>query len=330
MSRRVRPIWVYALLSGLLAVLLLGLWLAADPPLGNDGSKALKPPVISKQVVKDTMALTPSPANATHPSPEVVFEENHGRDAGESSVPDDEPAQIESPKSHHGIALILDDVGYDLPALRRAIALKLPMAIAILPNAPHASAAAELAHQAGYPVMLHMPMEPANPHYSKLMDKSFIRAGMQRDVVRRMLHEALIRVPHVEGVNNHMGSRLTTLEQPMRWVMEVCKEQKLFFVDSRTNKDSIAAKVANETGLRWGQRRVFLDDSVKSELLMKSWQAARKRLISKGSVIVIAHPHRETLDFLEMHVTASDRAVMVPIGSLLSPASSPPHRIGGG
>jgi len=331
MSRRTRPLWVYVLLSGLLAVLLLGLWLAADPSPGNDVPKARQLPVISKQAVNDTAALKPSPAaKAAHPVPEVVFEENHGRDAGESSVPDDESTQADSAEPHHGIALILDDVGYDLPALRRAIALKLPMAIAILPNAPHAAAAAELAHQAGYPVMLHMPMEPANPRYSKLMDKSFIRAGMKRDVVRRMMHEALIRVPHVEGVNNHMGSRLTTLEQPMRWVMEVCKEQKLFFVDSRTNKDSIAAKLAGEAGLRWGQRRVFLDDSVKSELLMKSWKAARKRLGNKGAVIVIAHPHRETLDFLEKYVTASDRAAMVPLGSLLSPAKAPVSQLAGG
>jgi len=322
---------VYAVLSGLLAVLVLGLWLAADQPSEDQVSTAGKRPVIGKQDVKDTAPLKPSvAAKAVHPAPEVVFEENHGRDALVPAVPEDEPAQVESPESHHGIALILDDVGYDLPALRRAIALKLPMAIAILPNAPHAAAAAELAHQAGYPVMLHMPMEPANPRYSKLMDKSFIRAGMKRDVVRRMMHEALIRVPYVEGVNNHMGSRLTTLEQPMRWVMEVCKEQKLFFIDSRTNKDSIAARLANEAGLRWGQRRVFLDDSVKSELLMKSWKAARKRLSSKGAVIVIAHPHRETLDFLEKYVTASDRAAMVPIGSLLSPASSPTQRLAGG
>ena len=326
MRRNARPLWVYVLLSGLLIVLLLGLWLAAEHPSGKDASSVRQQPVINKQVRNDPAAA----AKTAHPSSGVVFEEKHGRDAGEASVPDDEPAQVESPASHHGIALILDDVGYDLPALRRALALKLPMAIAILPNAPHAAAAAELAHKAGYTVMLHMPMEPANPRYSKLMDKSFIRVGMQRNVVRRMMHEALIRVPHVVGVNNHMGSRLTTLEQPMRWVMEVCREQKLFFVDSRTNKDSVAAKVAREAGLRWGQRRVFLDDSVKSELLMKSWKAARKRMSSKGAVIVIAHPHRETLDFLEKHVTASDRAAMVPLGRLLSPASPSSQQLAGG
>jgi len=328
MSRRARPLWVYALLSGLLVVLLLSLWLAADHPSEDVASTHRQHPVVA--VKPAGPAIAPPVAKPAHSSPEVVFEENHGGDALVPAVPEDEPAQVESPESHHGIALILDDVGYDIPALRRAIALKIPMAIAILPNSPHAAQAAELAHKAGYPVMLHMPMEPANPRYSKKMDSSFIRAGMKRDAVRRMMHEALIRVPYVVGVNNHMGSRLTTLPQPMRWVMEVCKEQKLFFVDSRTNKDSIAARLANEAGLRWGQRRVFLDDSVQPELLLKSWQTARKRLAGKAAVIVIAHPHRETLDFLEKHVTASDRAAMVPLDSLLSPATAPISQLAGG
>jgi len=222
----------------------------------------------------------------------------------------------------HGIALILDDVGYDIPALRRAMALGVPMAISILPNAPHAARAASLAHAAGYAVMLHMPMEPTNPHYQKRMDASFIRVGMQRRKVRRMMNEALIRVPFVEGVNNHMGSRLTALAEPMSWVMEVCMEQKLFFVDSRTNKDSVAARVAREAGLSWGERRVFLDDSVEADKLKQSWQAARDKLSRGGAVIVIAHPHSETLDFLEQSLTAADRKAMVPLRRVLWPAAT--------
>jgi len=299
MSRRSRPVWVYVLLSGLLGVFLLGLWLGGAP--SPEQGKVPGEPAHTVQQKE--------PA-----APAVVFEET----GHESVAPaPEEEAMPAPPAEHHGIALILDDVGYDLPALHRALALHLPLTIAILPESPHAAKAAELAHKAGYPVMLHMPMEPANPRYSKKMDDSFIRVGMKREEVRRLMNGALVKVPYVVGVNNHMGSRLTALEQPMRWVMEVCREQKLFFVDSRTNKDSVAARLAREAGLRWGQRRVFLDDSVQPELLEKSWNAARKRLKRDGSVIVIAHPHHETLDFLEHKLTRADRASMVPISALL-------------
>lgn len=307
MSRRSRPAWVYALLSALLGVLLLALWLGGDAPQGT-GKRAAAPPVKPPAVVFEE--AVPEPETAASQDEEVA------------------PAAV--PEKHRGIALILDDVGYDLPALRRAIALKIPMAIAILPQSPHAAEAAELAHKAGYPVMLHMPMEPGNPRYQQHMDKSFIRVGMSRDEVRRKMHDALTRVPYVEGLNNHMGSRLTTLEQPMRWVMEVCREQKLFFIDSRTNQNSVAARMAEEAGLSWGQRRVFLDDSVEPELLQESWQRARSRLQKDGSVIVIGHPHRETLAFLEQSVSASDRAAMVSIRSLLAPAGAATGKASGG
>ena len=297
MSRRSRPAWVYVLLTSLLAVLLLTLWLGED----SANKQAISP-----------QAMPPA----------VVFEE--------FGLHDNEPPQPLAkekmklpimPGKQHGIALILDDVGYDLRALRRALDFHLPMAIAILPNAPHAAKAAQLAHEAGYPVMLHMPMEPANAHYRKLMDDSFIRIGMPREKVRQMMAEALAKVPYVEGVNNHMGSGLTALEEPMRWVMEVCRERNLFFIDSRTNKDTVAAKIASDVGLRWGERRVFLDDNVEPELLKKSWRKTRTRLAKDGFVIVIAHPHRETLDFLQQAVTADDRAAMVPLNSVLFPAA---------
>jgi len=297
MSFRSRPVWVYVSLTALLVVLLLTLWLGGDSA--------------DKQGVSQ-------PETA-----DVVFEESAPVDVGSHKSSTEKYKEVlPAPETHRGIALILDDVGYDLPALRRMLALQIPVAIAILPNAPHAAEAAELAHAAGRPVMLHMPMEPANPHYRQHMDDSFIRIGMQRQEVRRRMKEALARVPYVEGVNNHMGSGLTAQEEPMRWVMEVCRENSLFFVDSRTNKDSVAARMARESGLQWGERRIFLDNSVAPDLLKKSWQAARKRLERDGFVIVIFHPHRETLDFLQREISDQDKASMVPLGRLLHAAQT--------
>ena len=216
------------------------------------------------------------------------------------------------------MALILDDVGYDLAALKRALALPWPVAVSVLPDAPHAARAARMAHAAGHLVMLHLPMEPANPRYRARMDAGFLRADMSRDEVRRIVLADLARIPFVAGINNHMGSRLTTMERPMRWVMEICREKGLFFVDSRTTKDSVAARMAREAGVAWGERRVFLDDSVAPEALAAAWEAARVRLKRRQPVIVIAHPHPETLDFLEAH--AGDLAGgVLPLPRLLAP-----------
>jgi len=114
-----------------------------------------------------------------------------------------------------------------------------------------------------------------------------------------------------------MGSRLTALATPMRWVMNICREQGLFFVDSRTSKDSVAAKLARETGLTWGERRVFLDDSLREKDMEASWRLAKRKVSHHIPVIVIAHPHEATLNFLETHVGTNGVHSILPLKRLL-------------
>jgi len=217
----------------------------------------------------------------------------------------------------HGIALIIDDVGYNLPALKRILDLKLPIAISIIPDAPYAKEAAEMAHQAGAVVMLHMPMEPMNPHYRERMDDSFLRGDMSEDRVQEMLLHGLRKVPYVQGMNNHMGSFLTSMPEPMGWVMQFCRDNQLFFVDSKTSAKSVAADIAASYGLTWGARRVFLDHSVKEDDIKKAWLSAQRCAKRQGGCIVIAHPHPETLDFLERKVTHVKPEIMRAVVDLL-------------
>jgi len=293
MAKKKRPSWLYATLAMLLAVLGLTLWLGAK----------------HHQRIQQSARSLPE-------SPPVVYEDIQ-RLSALKVIDAVHKHERQSGAPHQGIALILDDVGYDLNALKRALKLPYPVAISVIPNAPYAVRAAKMAHAAGRMVMLHLPMEPSNPKYSHQMDNAFLRVGMNRDEVRRIMLSDLARIPYVEGMNNHMGSRLTTLETPMRWVMNVCREQGLFFVDSRTSKDSVAAKLAEEAGLTWGARRVFLDDSLNSKDLEASWQLARRKVSRHIPVIVIAHPHDATLNFLEAHVGANDVRPIFPLKRLL-------------
>ena len=216
-----------------------------------------------------------------------------------------------------GIALVIDDVGYDMKALKRLLALPFPVAISILPDSPGSAEAAMRAYESGNVVMLHLPMEPTTPKYRSRMGSSFLRMDMDRSQIRQKFIQALEQVPYVTGVNNHMGSLLTTLEAPMQWVMDVCKEHALFFIDSKTAHGSIAADVAEKTGIAWGARRIFLDHTVDPEDLKLAWGSALRCAQQKGSCIVIGHPHAETLDFLEHQVRSEDYRLIRPVTSML-------------
>ena len=216
-----------------------------------------------------------------------------------------------------GMALIIDDVGYDLPALKRILALPFPIAISIIPDAPYAKEAAEMAHQAHHIVMLHMPMEPSNPHYRERMDNSFLRADMKQEEIHEMLQSGLEKVPYVEGMNNHMGSLLTSDAKVMAWVMQFCEDNQLFFIDSKTSAKSVASAIAQSQGLAWASRRIFLDHSVKSEDMKKAWASAKVCANQQGGCIVIGHPHPETLAFLEALAAPSETQIMKGVVDLL-------------
>lgn len=227
------------------------------------------------------------------------------------------PRQADLPPIQPGIALILDDVGYDLNALKRLLALNVPMAVSILPDAPYAAEAGQLAHAAGQTVMLHLPMEPSTPKYREKMDHDFLRSDMTEAELRQTFERNLQQVPFAVGVNNHMGSLLTEDEEKMRLVMEYCRQHDLFFIDSLTSSRSVAAKVASEAGLSWGVRRYFLDHALDQASLNHAWRQALDCAKSGRQCIVIAHPHPETVDFLEQQLSGREWPMLLPLKPVL-------------
>ncbi|MDX8397192.1 MAG: divergent polysaccharide deacetylase family protein [Mariprofundaceae bacterium] len=301
------------LLIGMLALLLLLLIVMVLAPglFKQDTWQEQHEVAVAQPAYEDVQAMQPRVENPA----EKKLEKNP-----ESSVVLKEPkvpVRVEKTEIVHGIALVIDDVGYDMPALRRILALPFPTAISIIPEAPYAKKSAKLAHESGHTVMLHMPMEPANPHYRARMDASFLSGEMSKDVVQTMLLKGLNKVPYAQGINNHMGSLLTSMKEPMAWVMQFCKQQGLFFIDSKTSAKSVAASVARQYGLTWGKRRVFLDHTTKLKDMKLAWAAAQKCAKQRGGCIVIAHPHAETLNFLEQHVSSTQYKKMKKVDELL-------------
>ena len=301
MSKRVKkkPHWLYATLVAMLMAMV---------------TMVLLPDDEQPQPTQSSVVMV-GPEAGQHEEAPVAFEEL-GEDRN-LQAPKHVDVVVHNGYPEAGIALVMDDVGYDLRALKRLLALPFPVAISILPDAPDAAAAAEMAHRSGRVVMLHLPMEPTTPKYRANMSSAFLRVEMNEGQVRQKFQQALEEIPYVAGVNNHMGSLLTTLEEPMRWVMDVCKEHALFFIDSKTAHNSVAADIAEESGIAWGARRIFLDHTVEAEDLKMAWASAVRCAKQKGSCIVIAHPHAETLNFLEQQVREEDRGLMRPVTSML-------------
>lgn len=202
------------------------------------------------------------------------------------------PGLHESHQEKPRLALIIDDLGQNPARDERVLALPGPVALAILPDTRHAAALAQRAHTAGKTVMLHLPMAPAGGPYAW-------RPELPAEELQRRLDNALAAVPHVSGLNNHMGSQMTDQQQPMAALMTTLQQRHLFFLDSRTNPKTVAAAAAQQIGLASLSRDIFLDDDPSPEAVAQQFAAAIALARKQGSVVIIGHPHSSTLELLE-------------------------------
>ncbi len=216
----------------------------------------------------------------------------------------------------HYIALIIDDIGYSGPLGERAIALPGAVTYAVLPHTPFGTELAELAHSHSKEVMLHAPM--SNLAHQPLGPGALTDALNQEDFIAT-LKGNIDAVPHLQGINNHMGSELTGMQTQMQWVMEVLKERGLYFVDSFTTAQSVAGDAAREQEIPTTTRNVFLDNETTAEDIDREFQRLLQTAREKGSAVGIGHPYEETLDYLEkaLPTLAQENIELISVSAMI-------------
>ena len=196
------------------------------------------------------------------------------------------------------IAIIIDDLGYQLAVGRRAIELPGPVVFAVLPGTPQARKLAGYAHNRGREVLLHLPLQAVD--YTGPVEPGALMLDMSRDSFRATFADAIATVPFAVGVSSHRGSLLTQHPGHMAWLMEEIREREdLFFVDSYTTHESIALKVAAEEGVIATKRDVFLDNERTLEAVAREFERLKVIARKNGQAIAIGHPFPETLELLE-------------------------------
>jgi polysaccharide deacetylase 2 family uncharacterized protein YibQ len=225
------------------------------------------------------------------------------------------------------IGIIIDDLGNSLTNGERAARLPGAVACAVLPHTPFAKNVADAAHAAGKEVILHLPMasrdmqEPGPGQLDADMPLLEMRATLDYD---------LSTVPHVIGVNNHMGSLLTTQPVAMDWLMRELLQRRLFFIDSRTDAETVAASAARRVSVPVLERTVFLDDELTPAAVAAQLEQLEHLARRHGYALAIGHPHPVTLAALEHWLPQlAERGIrLIPLTTRLaqlSPEAKPWH-----
>ena len=194
------------------------------------------------------------------------------------------------------LAIIIDDIGYNLSLGKRAADLPGDFTLAVLPFTPHGVELAERGHARGKEIMLHAPM--SNEQQLPL-GRGGLVTGMSRAQLREVLTQNLANIPHVRGVNNHMGSQLTQEADTMAWLMAELQQRQLYFVDSRTTAKTRAQAMAEQARLPNRRRDVFLDHRQDSAHIAQQLALAIATAQRQGSAVAIGHPYPQTLALLE-------------------------------
>jgi len=293
------PTWWIAVLFIVLAGLV---WLR----LFLNGGTAGDEPEAGGRAEQATAHHPPPPFPETPPEEAAELEsyEAPPRTPSEKPAPSPPPPLPPPVKIDKGprVAVVIDDVGYRMDLVQSAVR-RLPRSVtfAVIPFLPASRESSELLHGAGYPVILHAPMEPLNT--PRLMaTKGMLLVGMPSYEIERILERSLRDVPHAEGMNNHMGSRATSDRRLMRSVMGFALRKKLYYLDSRTTAETVAYETARLSGVPSAERAVFLDDQDDYNMILGRIDLLANRALTEGDVVGIGHLRPNTIAALALRL----------------------------
>jgi len=229
------------------------------------------------------------------------------------------PSAIPPPGALPKVAIIIDDLGYDRRMARKFLQLDTDFTFSILPHTPHTRSIARDAAQKGREVMLHLPMEPME--YPRVdPGPGALLQAMSPDELIAQLRENLSAVPGIRGVDNHMGSRLTTAPDRMNQIFSILKQQNLYFVDSRSTAQTRGRSAAKLLQVPFAERDVFIDHRQEPEFIRSQLRKLVQLAKKNGQAVGILHPSRTTYEVLQGALPELQREVrLVPASQIVHP-----------
>ena len=209
------------------------------------------------------------------------------------------------------MAIIFDDVSF-AHDVRNIKALNLPVTMSFLPPSKrHPDSAALAAKQSYY--MVHLPMEAVSFAAEEPLT---LHVGDDEAVIEERIRQIKNLFPKVAFVNNHTGSKFTADRDAMEKLLYALDREGITFVDSRTTGKTAVPALMKTLHRPYISRDVFLDHDPDVEAVKKQVRRAVKIAKKYGSVVVIGHPHKQTLQGLAESKDVLESVKLVRIDTL--------------
>lgn len=189
------------------------------------------------------------------------------------------------------VAVILDDAGGNITDHNGLYSIKEPLTVSVLPCLPTSGKTAKALVDAGFEVILHLPMESLNGNYRR-SGGGMVSCSNADYEIRKTVLDDFSSVKWAVGFNNHMGSKATADERVMTDVFNSVKGRDLYFIDSRTSGKSVALKTAREFSIPSAENNIFLDSEAAQPFIESKFRSLIAMARQKGSAIGIGHVTR--------------------------------------
>ena len=211
------------------------------------------------------------------------------------------PVETEKIPMRGVIGLIIDDFGYRNDHVSNGF-LQLPgkLTYAIIPGHDYSQLFSKKAYDAGYEIIVHLPMENIGKTYGE--EEYVLMSYFQDDEIKNRINKAFDHLPESIGLNNHQGSRGTADSRVMTLLAGVIKEKKKFFIDSRTTNNSLAEGTMRKYGVPTNKRDIFLDNELDEEKIKIQLLKLADTSEEKGIAIGIGHVKPQTLNVLAKEI----------------------------
>ncbi|MBQ0066666.1 MAG: divergent polysaccharide deacetylase family protein [Phascolarctobacterium sp.] len=216
------------------------------------------------------------------------------------------------------LAIVIDDCGTDIKQVRALLNLDVPFTFSILPNKDFSSDILSAVNTKGRVALLHLPMEPLN-RSAMSEGANTITSDMTPQQMSEMTLKHLKGLYGVVGVNNHQGSKVTADAGQMKTILSVLKSENMFFLDSRTNSQTVARDVAREMGVKTCMNDKFLDNSTDVDTIRDEVYKVMEMAEQNGSAIAICHARPHTVAMWKKYLNEfkATGITFVPVTDLL-------------
>lgn len=186
------------------------------------------------------------------------------------------------------IAVIIDDFGNGSKGTEEMLSLPVTFTGAVMPSMPYTEQECEMLKKAGKDIILHMPMEPHTGKKSWLGPTPILNEYDEEKSLE-IFKQCLGQIKYCSGFNNHMGSKVTENKTIIGALLREVKDKGLIVVDSVTGPKSVVGEMAEELGVCYLKRDVFLDSTQDLGKVKQNMLKAGKIALEKGYAVAIGH-----------------------------------------